>query len=224
MNQTDLNSYKTHLNYKSPTVLFLLRSKTYALNDEFFLTLMKFLAPLIRSNLSRFQVHSGVVEPNGDSVEELHNGFFCISDPAVISEIPCDDFTKRDEADVQPPMPLPKTDHAFLTNSISRADWSIESITTVQTNWGNSNPLTRLAALPELAEVVEIDGWRFGTNAIFRSIDVLKNFYRFSDVLRMGIKHSFWAFCRNLCALHGYYVRAFIYDLNDLGEREISII
>ncbi|XP_075246132.1 uncharacterized protein LOC142339761 [Convolutriloba macropyga] len=160
-----------------------------------------------------------------DSVEELHNGFFCISDPTAIAEIPHDDFRRPKEDDDLMPSPMqavspePSPDHKFLANSISRADWSIESFSS--TNFGNSNPLARLSGLPQLSEVVEVDGWRFGPNVIYRSIDLLKNYYRFNDVLRMGVKYHFWAFCRNLCALHGYYVRAFIYDLKDL-ESEVD--
>ncbi len=100
--------------------------------------------------------------------------------------------------------------------SNSGPDWSTEYL---RSSYLTTSPLTRLASLPELEEIIEIDGWRFGANTTFQSIELLKNFYRFNDVLRTGIKHKHWAFCRNLCALHGYYVKAFIYDLKDLGKK-----
>ena len=76
-----------------------------------------------------------------DSVEELHNGFFCISDPTAIAEIPHDDFRRPKEDDDLMPSPMqavspePSPDHKFLANSISRADWSIESFSSVSMHY-----------------------------------------------------------------------------------------
>ena len=71
--------------------------------------------------------------------------------------------------------------------------------------------------LPSFEGIQESDQWKYGINTIFRSIELLKTHYRFYQILRIGIQLDFWAFCRNLCALHGYYLMAFQYDLKDLG-------